>query len=113
MGSMESAISKVNQVIANYLESQSSLWEKYVSPREAYLAPMVTFGSNRRRWVSLRRTALSDSEPNCGRSKLLQEYSTATMRSQRTLTAIDKTTSSGLGTFTRGWQVQGSSTGGY
>lgn len=39
MSSMDLAIGKVNRAIANYLESQASLWEKYVSPKEAYLGP--------------------------------------------------------------------------
>lgn len=34
---MESATAKVNQFLANYLESQASLWDSYVDPREAYL----------------------------------------------------------------------------
>jgi hypothetical protein len=34
---MESAVGSVNRAIANYLESQASLWDSYVDPREAYL----------------------------------------------------------------------------
>lgn len=34
---MDSAIGSVNRAIANYLESQASLWDSYVDPREAFL----------------------------------------------------------------------------
>jgi hypothetical protein len=34
---MESAIGAINRSLANYLESQASLWDSYVDPREAYL----------------------------------------------------------------------------
>jgi hypothetical protein len=34
---MESAIGSVNRFLASYLESQVSLWDSYVDPREAYL----------------------------------------------------------------------------
>ena len=34
---MESAVGSVNRAIANYLESQASLWDSYVDPREAFL----------------------------------------------------------------------------
>lgn len=34
---MESAIGSVNRALANYLESQSSLWNSYVDPREAWI----------------------------------------------------------------------------
>ena len=36
---LESASAKVNQFLANYLESQFSLWDSYVDPKEAYLGP--------------------------------------------------------------------------
>lgn len=37
MNTFETAVGKVNRFIANYLESQVSLWDSYVDPREAYL----------------------------------------------------------------------------
>jgi len=37
IAAMETAVGKVNRFIANYLESQVSLWDSYVDPKEAYL----------------------------------------------------------------------------
>ena len=39
MTDIEAATGKVNQFLANYLESQVDLWQSYVDPREAYLDP--------------------------------------------------------------------------
>lgn len=36
---MQAATGKVNRFLAHYLESQVSLWDSYVDPREAYLDP--------------------------------------------------------------------------